>query len=415
LWALLWAVTDATLLEFGVEEADLHLDEHRVVLVPSIAQLAAGHRLAWSRQRPRAGTYEEKSFQGQLEKGGTELSISSLLSDYPGCGGLSRLDLAAGSKDRPLIATTCEEGGTRLVHVGFDGGDLMGLFPRPDRADHVPHLVEAVGGGYWVVWGTGDVYTTASDQVLAARLGADGRLRGDLIEVTAQDEALIGWSQEHLDVAPLANGGFVAAYFALPQDGGRAVRLRFYGEEGELTAGPIDVPPPQSVLSIRLSVAPSDRTSVVWDGLEDGWRRVYAASFTADGEPLAPPREVGVPVAPDRDFALPRISHSSRGAVIAWLERASSGEDWIAARKWSPVLGPVGLVTRVPASVARTWPFLELALVEAPDGGLRVYWSPAGRDGLNEPARIRWRELTVAPDPPPAPPAPAAARPPGRP
>jgi len=412
---LLWTVTDATLLVFDVEETDLHLDEHRVVLVPSIAQFSGRHGLAWSRQLVRAGTFEETSFQGQVQKDGAELSISPLLANFPGCGGFSRLNLAAGPAGRTLLAVTCEDPGGRLVHVGFEGGDLRGLFPGRGRADHMPQLVDAAGGGYWLVWGTGSVFTTASDQILAARLGADGRLRSGLIEVTAQDEVSMGWPPDQLAVAPLAGGGFVAAFFALPRSGGRVVRLRTFDSNGEPAVGPIDLPLQNpGAGSIRVSVDEAGRITVAWEARDDGWRRVYAASFTAVGEPLVPPRKVGVPVEPERDFALPRISHSSHGTVIVWLERATSGEAWIAARKWSPARGPLGLVARVPASVARKWTFLEVAPVESSPGTLRVYWNPDGPDGLTEPARVRWRELSVAPGPP-SPAAPAGARPPRRP
>ena len=279
----------------------------------------------------------------------------------------------------------------------------------------MPQLVEAAGGGYWLVWGSGSVFTTASDQILAARLGPDGRLRGALIEVAAQDEVSMGSPPDQLAVAPLADGGFVAAFFALPRSGGSVVRWRTFDSNGEPASGPVDLPLESPVAaSIRVAVDEADRITVIWEGRDDGWRRVYAASFTADGEPLVAPREVGVPVEPDRDFGLPRIARSGHGSVIVWLERATSGEAWIAARKWSPTQGPLGLVARVPASAARKWTFLEVAPVESSPGAFRVYWNPDGPDGLTEPARVRWRELSVAPGPP-LPPAPAAPRRPRRP
>lgn len=374
------------------------------LVVGDVVHGAAGWPLvSWCRADAPPERSDTRCFVADLRSGGTLGRSRRPVFRTPGLCGGSRLRLSAVA-GYVLGTTACSErSGLWAWAQLYDRGGRARTVPLPvapslGSEQTAPIPIAGPDGGAWVVWTEAMEGHGGRGTVRAIRLDPRGEPVGEAMDFSARDAAVTSGVETRFAVAGLPRGGLAVGWFERRTEG-VAVRMGIFDARGRPAVPPVDLGSgaPRAFEPLRLATDTAGRITVTWwrDEPDVGGTRLYAASFSPRGAPLAAPAAVArVPTG-----MLPRIATvaASDGAqLLAWTDRdPDTGAPRIAVRRWSPQLGPLGLATWLEGKVTDRWAFLEL-IPGGAAGLFTLHWKETVDDpeqGLK--AVLRWQELEV--------------------
>jgi hypothetical protein len=243
-------------------------------------------------------------------------------------------------------------------------GEISRVDEAPSCMDSIPNVAPLADGGFVAVWmaSVGD-QPTGSSQLLGRFLDGGGRPRGPAFRLDEGDALL--WLS---DLATDVDGNFMMVG---REQGTNDVAGRVFSPSGApLTANFVITPSVEYIHDVQLFAEWDGGFTVVWmTGLATG-TTIQRRRYTAGGEPLGPAETLtGAP----SNLSYATAAHGDDGTAAVWMESENRIRAGIFRPGSAPVLFPVHAYTQAAVSqFSFDPPFF--AVASLPDGISLVAW-----------------------------------------
>ncbi len=271
--------------------------------------------------------------------------------------------------------------GQRFASDGSARGSEFQINTHSSNAQNYSSVASLADGGFVVIWNSTD-QDASGDRINGQRYASDGTTQGSEFQINthASDAQFL-----YPSVTSLENGGFVATWASLDQDGGG---YGVYGQRFSSAGLPqgteflINTHTPDHQWTPSVTPLNDGGFMVTWgseaqDGSGFG---IYGQRYASDGTALGSEFQINTYTSGEQSF--PSIaSLSDGGFVVTWnsLNQDSGGHYGIYGQRFAPDGTAQGSEFQINTYTSNSQE--QPSVIALPDGGFLVAWSSAGQDG----------------------------------